>query len=201
MLDRAARRLADPALNRMGAVLAGAGVSADSVTVVGFVLGLGAAAVIAVQLYWVGLILVVASRLCDGLDGPVARHSVVTDRGGFLDIVLDFAFYGAVPLGFVFAAPDANAVAGAVLIFSFYANGASFLAFAVMAERRKLTSAARGPKSLYFTAGLAEGTETILVFCLFCIFPGAFVPIAYMFAALTLVTTVSRIALATRSFG
>ena len=34
-----------------------------------------------------------------------------TDFGGFLDIVLDFAFYGAIPLGFIFADPAANALA------------------------------------------------------------------------------------------
>ena len=51
------------------------------------------------------------SRLFDGLDGAVARASTKTDRGGFLDIVLDFAFYGAIPLGFVLADPAGNAVA------------------------------------------------------------------------------------------
>src|SRR6185369_11113801 len=111
-----------------------------------------------------------------------------TDRGGFLDIVLDFGFYAAIPLGFVLAEPATNAVAGAVLIASFYVNGASFLAYAVMAERRGLSTAARGAKSLYFTTGLAEATETIAIFCAFCVFPGAFSPLAYGFAALTFVT-------------
>ena len=63
------------------------------------------------------------------------------------------------------ADPAANAVAGAVLVFSFYVNGASFLAYAAIAEKRKLATDARGPKSLFFTTGLAEATETIAVFC------------------------------------
>ncbi len=58
-----------------------------------------------------------------------------------------------------------------------------------------------GEKSLYFTAGLAEATETIVVFVLFCLFPAAFAPIAYVFAALTLVTAAARILLAWRTFG
>jgi phosphatidylglycerophosphate synthase len=200
LLDGAARKLFDPALDRLGAALARAGVTADQVTWAGFLVGLVAAVAIAFRLYALGLVLLLASRLCDGLDGAVARHTARTDRGGFLDIVLDFAFYGGIPLGFVIADPAQNAVAGATLILSFYVNGATFLAYAVFAERRKLASEARGPKSLYFTTGLAEATETILVFCLFCLFPAAFAPLAYVFAALTFVTAAARIAVAMKVF-
>lgn len=200
MLDGTARRLLDPLLDRLGAALARAGATADAVTYAGFAIGLAAAAAIAFQAYWWGLVILLASRLCDGLDGAVARHTRKTDRGGFLDIVLDFAFYGGIPLGFVIADPAANAVAGATLILSFYFNGATFLAYAIFAEKRKMTSEARGPKSLYFTTGLAEATETIGVFCLFCLLPGAFALLAYLFAALTFVTAGARIVLATKVF-
>ena len=200
MLDGVARRLIGPAADRAGAALAARGVAADHVTALAFGVGLAAAGAIALQAYLTGLALILASRLCDGLDGAVARASAATDRGGFLDIVLDFAFYGAVPLAFVVADPEKNAVAGAVLLASFYVNGASFLAFAVFAERRKLTGAVRGEKSLYFTAGLAEATETVLLFCLFCLFPSAFAPLSYAFAALTFMTAAARILLALRVF-
>jgi phosphatidylglycerophosphate synthase len=200
LLDGAARRLLDPTLDWLGAALARTGVAADQVTYAGFLIGIGAAVVIPFHLYWWALLLILVSRLCDGLDGAVARHTVKTDRGGFLDIVLDFAFYGGIPLGFVIADPAANAVAGATLIFSFYVNGATFLAYAVMAERRKLTTEARGSKSLYFTTGLAEATETIAVFCFFCLFPAAFAPLAYIFAAMTFVTAGARIVLAVKVF-
>jgi phosphatidylglycerophosphate synthase len=201
VLDGVARRLIVPPLDRLGRALALYGVKADHVTWAGFALGLAAAAAIVARLYLLGLLLLLLSRLCDGLDGAVARASVKTDRGGFLDIVLDFAFYGAIPLAFALADPAKNAVAAAVLLFAFYANGASFLGYAVMAEKRKLASEARGAKSLYFTTGLAEATETITVFVLFCLFPSAFSPIAYVFAAMTLVTTGARIVLALKTFG
>lgn len=200
MLDGAARRLIEPGLDRLGAALAQRGISADQVTVLGFGISLAAAGAIAAKLYLLGLALILASRLCDGLDGAVARASKKTDFGGFLDIVLDFVFYGIVPLAFVIAEPEANAVAGAALLASFYVNGASFLAYAVMAERRKLKTEALGEKSLYFTSGLAEATETILVFCVMCVFPDAFTIIAYVFAAVTLATAAGRIALAVRVF-
>ena len=200
MLDGVARRLIGPGLDRVGRSLARRGVAADDVTIAGFVLGLAAAGAIWAEFYLSGLALLLASRLCDGLDGAVARHRQPTDRGGFLDIALDFAFYAAVPLAFVLARPETNAVPGAVLIASFYVNGATFLAYAVIAERRGLSTEARGQKSLYFTTGLAEATETVAVFCLACLFPGIVPLLAYAFAAACFVTAVARVALAVRTF-
>jgi len=201
MLDGEVRKLIDPALDRIGARLAAAGVSANSVTVAGGGIGLLAAGAIAFQFYLVGLALLLASRLCDGLDGAIARATKPSDYGGYLDIVLDFVFYGAIPLGFIVANPAANAVAGGVLIFSFYINGSTFLAFAILAERHDMISNSRGDKSLYFTTGLAEGTETIAVFSAFCLFPGIFPILAYIFAAVCFYTALSRIVLAGRQFG
>ena len=113
--------------------------------------------------------------------------------------MLDFAFYGAIPIGFVLADPDANAVAAAVLLFSFYVNGASFLTYAIMAERRGLTSESHGEKSIFFTTGLVEATETIGFFVLMCLFPGWFAAFAWIFAVLCFYTALSRIVLASRT--
>jgi phosphatidylglycerophosphate synthase len=200
VLDGKVRQIIDPALDRVGGVLAARGVSANAVTFTGLATGLAAALVIAFEAYLTGLVLLLISRLADGLDGAVARHSRTTDLGGYLDIVSDFTFYGAIPLGFIFADPAANAVAGAVLLLSFYVNGSSFLAFAIMAEKQGLTTIARGSKSLYFTTGLAEGTETIAVFCAFCLFPSAFAPIAWVFAAICFITAGARVLLAIKTF-
>jgi len=200
VLDGKVRQIIDPVLDWMGSALAARRISANSVTFAGLATGLAAALVIALEAYLAGLVLLLISRLADGLDGAVARHSRTTDLGGYLDIVSDFTFYGAIPLGFVLADPAANAVAGAVLILSFYVNGSSFLAFAIMAEKQGLTTIARGSKSLYFTTGLAEGTETIAVFCAFCLFPSAFVSIAYVFAAICFVTAGARVLLAIKTF-
>lgn len=199
MLDGKAREIIDPVLDRIGRALAAAGISANSVTGAGLAMGLAAALVIALEAYLAGLVMLLVSRLADGLDGAVARHSQKTDLGGYLDIVSDFTFYGAIPLGFVFADPAANAVAGSVLLFSFYVNGSSFLAFAIMAEKQGLKTMARGSKSLYFTTGLAEASETIAVFCAFCLFPSAFVPIAWVFAAICFITAGARVLLAIRT--
>lgn len=201
MLDGEVRKLIDPVLDRIGARLAAAGVSANSITFAGCAIGLAAAGAIAFQFYLAGLVLLLASRLCDGLDGAIARATRPSDYGGYLDIVLDFVFYGAIPLGFIIANPAANAIAGGVLIFSFYVNGSTFLAFAILAERHDMISNSRGDKSLYFTTGLAEGTETIAVLSAFCLFPGLFPVLAYIFAVVCFYTALSRIVLAGRQFG
>ena len=195
------RGVIDAPLNRGGRWLAARGASADQVTLIGLAFGLLAAALVA--LGWSGLVVAVpllASRLADGLDGAVARARGKSDFGGYLDIVCDFAFYGAVPLAFVLHDPAANGAAGAFLLASFYINGATFLGFAILAERRGMETASRGEKSLYFTAGLLEGTETILFFLLIALFPWLFVPAAWIFGGLCLVTAVARMLLAVRRF-
>ena len=148
---------------------------------------------------WVALVLL-ASRLADGLDGAVARARGKSDFGGHLDIACDFTFYGAVPLAFVLADPATNGAPGAFLLFSFYVNAASFLGFAILAEKRGMETRQRGEKSLYFTAGLMEGTETILAFLALALWPGLFPSLALVFGTLCLVTAGARVALAARTF-
>ena len=200
MLDGWARRQIDPLVTPAARLAAAAGLSANAITLAACAVGLVAAAAIAQGWFLAGLVLILASRFGDALDGAVAGLRGKTDLGGYLDIVLDFFFYGAVPMGFILADPAANAVPGAALILSFYVNGSSFLAYAVMAERRGLETWARGSKSLYFTAGLAEATETIAAFALACLLPGWFAVIATVFAAMTLYTALARIVLAARTF-
>ncbi|MBK1623032.1 CDP-alcohol phosphatidyltransferase family protein [Afifella marina] len=200
MLDGLIRKRIEPGLNSLGRALAGRGITADQVTLAGFGLALLSAGAIVVEAYGLAFVLILLGRLADGLDGAVARATRLSDRGGFLDITLDFAFYGLVPAAFALADPSANALAAAILLLAFYVNGASFLAFAVMAEKKKITTDQRGVKSLYFTTGLMEGAETVIFFLAFCLFPAAFPPLAYLFAALCAVTTTSRILLGWRTF-
>lgn len=194
------RRLIDPPLDRMGRRLAAAGVSANAVTAAGFAVGLLAVPCLALQWYGAALAVILLNRLGDGLDGAVARRTRLTDLGGYLDIVCDFVFYAAVPFGFALARPE-NAVAAAFLIFSFAGTGSSFLAFAILAAKRGLSTAARGAKSFYHLGGLTEGSETIALFVLICLAPSAFPPLAWGFGALCWITTVSRMLGAAAAFG
>ena len=200
MLDGVMRRHIDPPLNALGKGLAARGVTADGVTLAGAAISLLAGVALTLSWFWLALLFVLLSRLADGLDGAIARATQKTDRGGYLDIVCDYVFYAVIPLGFAIAEPAQNAVPAVVLLVAFYLNAGSFLGYAVLAERHGLETDQRGSKSLYFTGGLAEGTETIAVFVLACLMPGWFWWLAYGFAAITLITAVSRVLIAWQTF-
>jgi len=199
MFDARLRPLIDPALNRMGAALARRGVSANQVSAAGAACGALAGLAIGLGHPLAGLALILASRLLDGLDGAVARHCGTTDLGGYLDIVCDYVFYLAIPLGFGFAAP-ANLPFALLLTASFTLTAVSFLAYATLAAKRGLETQAHGLKSFFYSTGLAEGAETLLAFVLMCLWPAGFPIIASVFAALCILTVIQRSAIAARVF-
>jgi phosphatidylglycerophosphate synthase len=201
MLDGVMRRMIDPPLNQVGRWLAARRLGADQLTILGLCFGLLCATTIVFRLDMLALLLLSLSRIADGLDGAVARASQVTDRGGFLDITCDFIFYGSIPLAFAMRDPHVFALPSAVLLAAFYANGASFLAYSAVAAKRGMATEVRGEKSLYFTTGLMEGTETIVFFALFILLPSWFSTLAYLCAGLCMVTCFARIVLAWRVFG
>lgn len=193
MLDARMRTLIDPPLNAVGRSLARTGLTADGVTLIGLALGLIAALTIALGNPLLALIPLLLSRIADGLDGAVARATQKTDFGGYLDIAADFLFYGAIPFAFVVMDPTANGLAGAYLLTSFYFNGTSFLGYAILAEKHDMQTAAQGQKSLYYSNGLLEGTETILFFVILCLLPTWFVPLAWIFGTACFATGLLRV--------
>lgn len=172
--------------------LHGHGVSADTITLTGFAIGLGGVAAAAFGAFGLALAGLALNRLADGLDGEVARMAGATDRGAFLDIALDFLFYALFPLGFALADPGANALPAAFLVASFVGTGSSFLAFSVIAERRGLKARDYPSKGIFYLGGLTEGAETISLFVLFCLFPAAFPWLAGLYAAACALTTLTR---------
>lgn len=199
MLDPALRRLIDRPLAALARPLARLGLTADGVTLGGFLVGLGAAAAIACGGYELGLALLLLNRLSDGLDGALARLRGPTDFGGYLDIVCDFLVYNALVVGFALADPAALPAA-LFLLLSFVATGTTFLAHAILAAKRGLTDARRGPKSFYYLGGLAEGTETLIFFVLACLLPQHFALMAWIFAGLCAATAAGRVLTAWKTF-
>lgn len=198
MFDRALRRRIDPSLEQLARKALAAGLTADRVSWIGFGSGLLCMAAVASGAEFWGLVFLAANRLCDGVDGSLARLTRPTDRGAFLDIVLDFIFYA----GFVFACAVArpeHAVAAAFLIFSFVGTGTTFLAHAILAAKRPQPDDAPARKGFAHLGGLTEGTETIAVFVLMLLFPGAFPWLAWVFGILCWLTTATRVAASLRS--
>ena len=193
MFDRSASHLISPAIQRLARQVKRLGLTANQLTLLGFLTGIIAAVLIACQAYMAGAIAILASRLLDALDGAVARLTQATDAGGFLDIALDFVFYASIPLAFAISDPARNALPAAVLLAAFIGTGSSFLAFAVMAAKRGLNNLATPDKSFDFLGGLTEASETLLCFMAMCLWPGWFIELAYGFAALCAFTTATRI--------
>jgi phosphatidylglycerophosphate synthase len=193
MLDRYAIEWLRSPLSRCALWLYKRNITPDQVTFWGFVVGVCAIPALALHWYVGGLICILLNRLADGIDGALARMSTATDAGGFLDIVLDFIFYSGVIFGFALADPQENALAAAALIFSFVGTGSSFLAYAIMAEKRRLLNITYPHKGFYYLGGLAEATETILFFVAICLWPPIFPLLAWLFAAICLLTTLTRV--------
>ena len=199
MLDRPVRKLIDPLLEIPAAFLAARRIPANAITLTGFLFGMLSCLAISQQSFQIALALILINRFADGLDGMVARRTRASYLGGFLDIVLDIVFYAGVP--FSFAVSDSELLLPACfLIYSFMGTTGSFLAYAAISAKRGLTTDRDGNKSFFYSAGLMEGTETIVFFILFCLFPSRFAQLAWTFGTLCWLTTVIRLITGTIDF-
>lgn len=191
MLDSGMRKWMDAPLNS-AAKLFPSKISANSITIVGFLIGVLSFISIMKGQFALALLFLALNRLADGLDGAVARRHGATDLGGYLDITADFLLWALLPLGFMLHSPD-TAFAAAILLSSFAMSMTVFLAFAVMAEKRGTSSTAQGKKSFFYLAGLAEGTETIAFFAFVMVYPMYFTPAALIFAAIVYISVLGRL--------
>ncbi len=196
MLDRRARALYAPALDRAANRTVHAGISAGAVTAAGLLVGVGACVAAATGTWAAALVLWLLNRTLDGLDGAVARRSSASDLGGMLDFLADFVVYGGFLVGVAIAQPGAR-VACAALLAAYLLNNVALLSFASLIEKRGLPLG--DERSLRFTSGLTEGTETVIAYAAICLFPAQAATIAWVFSAMVLVTVGQRVALAVRT--
>ena len=172
-------------------------ISANQITIIGFVFGLMMCLFIYLELFFLAIFFLILNRICDGLDGVMARLTVPTYLGAYLDIVLDFIFYSAFIL--IFGLLDTNnIIISCLLLFSYICTGTTFLAQAIIQPKLDLVQKDESididiPKSFYYSAGLIEGTETILFMILCLLFPNLYFFFGLIFAFLCLLTALSRI--------
>jgi len=193
MLDRYIVPILKRPLRAMAVSLEKRKLSADQLTIAGFLFGMLCVGLIASGQPFLALPALVLNRLIDGIDGELARLQTPTDAGGYLDITLDFIFYAFFPVGFALLDPALNALPAVVLVASFVGTGASFLAFASLAEKRGVEHPDFAYKGFYYLDGLAEGTETIVCFVLMCLFPQHFPVLAWSFAVICIITATNRV--------
>jgi phosphatidylglycerophosphate synthase len=161
-------------------------VSPSTITVLALLVGLAGAYATAQRAYGLALGLWWVNRLLDGFDGTLARVAgTATDFGGYLDLVLDFVVYAAIPIGLAIASPDPRAPLAAVLLLgSFYVNAATWMALTATPDRSP--------------PGLIAGAETVVFYSLFLILPGQVVLLFWVMTVLVALTALQRIVWAVR---
>ena len=199
MLDAKIRPFIEPPLNQIGRWLAACNIKANQVTLFGLFVGILACFTVATSNYTYAVIFLILNRLCDGLDGAIAREKGLSDFGGFLDICCDFIVYTGIIFAFAIADPE-NALYAAFLIFSFIGTISTFLTYAIIAEKRGRTSYLQNDKSFYYLSGICEGTETFAILLLMCFVPSIFAILCILYGLLCWATTIAQIMQAQKDF-
>lgn len=201
MIDQQLRatkdRIVEPVVRRLPSA-----VTPGRLTLASLLGGAAAGLLAASGWQWWALAAWLASRLCDGLDGAVARRrGGQSDLGGYLDLMADAVGYVAVPLGVAAAQADRGAwVACAVLLASFYVNVMSWALLSAIAAKRAAGDAAPSAlTTVHMPVGLIEGAETIVLFAVMLAWPGGAQVVCWVMAALVVVTVVQRLAWAARA--
>lgn len=167
---------------------------ASAYTWAGLAVGLAAAGVAGAGAFLAAFGLWILNRILDGLDGIAARASgTQSDAGAYLDILCDFAVYAAIPVALAFRLVGVAVPVTLVLLGVFYVNAATWMYLSALLEKRGTGSRASGePTSVIMPRGLVGGTETVLFYSAFLLFPGIYVYLAGAMAGLTLLGALLR---------
>ncbi|HWM20304.1 MAG TPA: CDP-alcohol phosphatidyltransferase family protein [Ilumatobacteraceae bacterium] len=183
MFDGKFRTTIDKAVKPVGDGLRRTGLTPDHLTIVGLVVGAGAAFAIGAGELLIGLVLVILAALPDLLDGALARASgASSQRGAFFDSTVD-RLTDALLLGGI-----------AWHLASTESAHMAILPFAVMAVSSLISYQRAKAESLGLDAkgGLMERAERIVLLCLGLLFDVLLIPILWVMLVLTCVTAVQR---------
>jgi CDP-diacylglycerol--glycerol-3-phosphate 3-phosphatidyltransferase len=185
MFDGKFRAPVDKAVRPIGAGLRRTGLTPDHLTVVGLLVGVGAAIAIGSGALRLGLLLVVLAALPDLLDGALAKASgAASPRGAFFDSTIDRITDALLLGGIAWYLADTESA------------HMTLLPFAVMAVSSLISYQRAKAESLGIEAkgGLMERAERIIAICVGLLFPVLLVPILWIMLALTSITAIQRFA-------
>ncbi|MBQ8465335.1 MAG: CDP-alcohol phosphatidyltransferase family protein [Alphaproteobacteria bacterium] len=168
-------------------------ISANFITVFGFIIGLLAINFLAIGHFGSALVCILLNRFCDILDGAVAKVNKPTDFGIFLDASLDYMFYAGVIFGFALANPEQNAVAATFLMFGFISSACALLAYAIVAYKSQNKAHPNFNESPFYLGGIAQGFETFITLSVLCLVPRLFMPLAVILGIFCFIKAVSVI--------
>ena len=194
MLDRILRNIKELLLHPF-AEQAGKLLHPNMITLISFAFGLVSIYFIIERSLMTALVFWLLNRIFDGLDGTVARVTGrSSDFGGYLDIVLDFIVYSAIPVAFVFSTESQNNyLLLSVLLSSYYVNAASWMYLSSILEKRNLGASSNNEMtSITMPSGMADGTMTIIFYSMFFVFPSHLKLFFTLFIILVLVSIAQR---------
>lgn len=183
MFDGTFRKPVDRAVKPLGALLRRTKLTPDHLTVVGLLVGVGAAVAIGFGRLWLGLALVILAGLPDLLDGALAKASgTSSQRGAFFDStvdrVTDSLLLGGI--GWHFAITEDPRM---VLLPFAVASISSIISY----QRAKAESLGIDAKG-----GLMERAERIILICVGLAFNVLLIPILWIMLVLTSITAIQR---------
>lgn len=170
-------------------------------TLIALAIGLIGIGLLLQQYYGWALLCWLLNRLLDGFDGSVARvHHKQSDLGGYLDILSDYLVYAGFPVALVVGTPSSGAYLSLIFLLAcFYINTASWLYLSAILEKRRHGAGVKGElTTITMPAGLIGGTETVIFYGLFLIWPNYLVPLYTLMGGLVLVTVGQRLVWAIR---
>lgn len=194
MFDHLLRSLKDRLLMPLAMLFRG--VAPNVLTLTAFVFGIGAALAAWQGIWLAGLLLWTLNRITDGLDGTVARVAErQTDFGGYLDILLDFIVYAAIPVAFAIQSADRNVLVWTtVLEATFFVNACSWMYLSAVLEKRASGASATGElTTVTMPPALVAGFETVVFFALCYLFPAHLVTLFGAMSALVGINVIQRL--------
>lgn len=196
MLDSRARKYVQTFFSLLARLLIGMGATPNMLTLAALCTGMASAGAFFFGGRWSALALLWVSGVLDVLDGSVARiGGRMSPFGALMDLVFDrvveISFIVAVSLRF----PHVR-LASVLLLSSIIFSFSVFLAVGALAVDAK-----RNGKAFYYQAGLAERTETFLIFSGVMLWPEAALPAFGVFTAMIVFTGFQRMREARIHFG
>lgn len=197
MIDEPFRARVLPVVHPLALALARAGVKPNHVTMAAFVLAVAAAILVGAGRDLAALIVWIASRVGDGLDGALARVTgQSTPFGGYLDITLDTAAYSVMVLGFAVHHPQFAAGWAAVLVgYVVVITTTLALSDAANTIGRRVSDTNR---TFQFTPAITEAGETSVMYAVWLVFPAQIEWLVWVWTAALAATVVQRTYLAWR---
>lgn len=185
MIDTKLRKYFQPAFALVAKPFILLHIHPDTITLVAFLLGIVSSVFIGLDQVWLPLALLWVSGLLDVLDGTVARETGKSSKiGAYLDLVFDRMVEAAIILAFYFLAPE-HALAYLVFFTAVLFNFTTFIIAGALFSNT-------GSKSMHYDIGLAERTETFIVFTLMLLFQSQITPILMVFNGVIVLTGVIR---------